>query len=95
MYKTLCLRFNAIRNYFRRNNITKMSNNQTDNNNQNNQDNKSQILFTQMNNLMKNDFDNIYEKLELIDGKMQIILHEIHEMRSDIRKSEEIVLINN
>lgn len=94
MYKTLCLKFNLVKNYFRRNNDAKMQNNQT-NNNQTNNNNQNQILFTQMNNLMKNDFDNIYEKLELIDGKMQIILHEIHEMRSDIRKSEEIVLINN
>lgn len=92
MYKTLCLKFNLVKNYFRRNNIAKMQNNQTNNNNQNNQ---NQILFTQMNNLMKDDFDNIYEKLELIDGKMQIILQELHEMRSDMRKSEEIVLINN
>ena len=109
MHRIICSRFNIFRKYFtknsNKNNIGKNNvnkNNSSENYLSNSEQNENEILFTNINQLMKNDFQNIYEKLELMDNKIKIInekteliLSGISGIENDMRKSEEIVLINN
>lgn len=86
-------------------------------------DNLNQIIFMELNKLVKTDFDNIYEKIDNIDCKIKnindilnhikdtsfsinekyditdkkinLLSEHINEIINEMRKSEEIVLINN
>ena len=101
MHRIICLRFNMFKKYFTKktnNRNSSDSSNSSDNYFSDDRQNNSEILFTQMNQMMKSDFENVYAKLEVMDNKIKIINDKIELVLAginDMRKSEEIVLINN
>jgi hypothetical protein len=90
MHRIICSRLNIFRKYFMKNNNIRQNRNE------------NEILFTNINEILKNDYQNIHEKLEFIDNKMKVLDEKIElvlkcvlHIENDARKSEEIVLINN